>query len=1068
MEPPSKRLRLDSSTHGADHDDGENEDELSMTPAQFDASQDPMYQLDKKRAKAATRLKSTFENIFEKYGKDFDGDDDLVNWYTDEVEVDNGHINLMEARLGSDVEDLSGEEDERILSGKSDGRAKRPKSQLTSLIPTSHTKHKPTSRLPATSPWNVGAGPGTYRLSSLAFSPPPYNAYPPFNFGPTFENGPVDPTWQAPDLPVQPHRQHISLIGAANSYLDPFGASPHHTTKRLVSAKSFLLPTAPTSSTANNSDVEEDDILLGEYNQGKQPIALSSVSERMPVASCASSNQSSQRSGQQPPFYGIDLNKDGAHDQTDDLRKGSIQDESIEPLMLATPPVPHQPAEENMQLCQTTGSSRNSSPTRPKKEQLKKSDARKSSKLHKEETNSETRLLQPHERRIEIIIPLMKGLFPAETITEQVAKEVTPIVDENAQELFTEQEVSIDSSRNVPCLQESRYTTPPISSYESVVSDQPVSDSTGESRDANAERTVQISESLMNTSRPSVLQDPPERRPKRRLEQAELPIALTLQYDEQGLENIDTEAGREPLSSPTAVDNSADESLTDGLHIEQKSNRDSEDDRTALHQRRFSVAGVGIDTERATLETNFEENVETALIDEQTPEVTPRRSPSPIDRLHERFASSTVETYGPAATEAVVSEMAILQEHIKDLPRDELDLTSVNSRGAEVLPVHPHALINEVPRHDQQVDEVLGISEVLTSHGARISALEQELGSRNPEHSAIGEITEPDSDPGKDRLSSMFEPSGTCEDQEHDAPNQPLFSSVLIDEINGLQLDSEPQDTERSPPPQDTELPDQDLSVFPVEPDAHFTSEPILPLPLRKTQSDAQHNTGIGRSPSPELGTSIEPELISRATSQISNSPTPTTPTRRRGPRSEAKPQSSHRRGAPSKRFPLSSLVPGGIDDESDDELSIAGSLSSTISRFNSPFSRTSTSDKLDLPPLWSTPRKTTRKFGLLKESASSARAPNRIHGLDRSVNVPPATDSRAGRSQSRRGRSRVANSSPLAHRVAERLLSSPTKRNRATPQRPPSLVASPHGTLRRCGEGGFVCDRDFCLTCCK
>ncbi|KAI0861111.1 hypothetical protein F4860DRAFT_179055 [Xylaria cubensis] len=1043
MEPPSKRLRLDSSTHGVDHDDGENQDELSMTPAQFHASQDPMYQLDKKRAKAATKLKSTFENIFEKYGKDFDGDDDLVNWYTDEVEVDNGHINLMEARLGSDIEDLSGEEDERILSGKSDGRGKIPKSQLKSLIPTSHTKHKPNSRLPATSPWNVGAGPGTYRLSSLAFSPPPYNAYPPFNFGPTFENGPVDPTWQAPDLPVQPRRQHISFIGSANSHLDPFGASPHHTTKRLVSAKSFLLPAAPTSSTTNNSDVEEDDILLGEYNQDKQPIALSPVSEktRMPVTSCPSSNLSRQRSDQQPPLHGLDFNKDGVHDQTDGLGKGSIQNESIEPLMPGTPPVSHQPAEENMQLRQTAGSSRNTSPTRPKKERPKKSYARKSSKLHNEETNSETRLLQPHERRIEIIIPLMKGLFPAETITKQVAKEVTPIVDENAQELYTEQEVSIDSSRNVPYLQESRYTTPPISSYESVMSDQSVSDSTGESRDANAERTVQTYESPMNTSRLSALQDIPERRPKRRLEQAELPIALTLQYDEQGLENIDTEAGREPLPSPTAVDN----------------------------QQRFSVAGVGTDAEPATVEASLEENVETALTDEQIPEVTPRRSLSPVDKLHERIAGSTVETSHPAATEAVVSEMAILQEHNnKDLSQDELDLTSVNLRRAEVLPVHPHALINEVSQHDQQFDEVLGISEVLTSHGARISAPEQELGSRNSEHSAIGEITEPDSDPGKDRLSPIFEPSGTCEDQEHDAPNQLLFSSVLIDEINGLQLDSEPQDTERSPPPQDIELPDQDLSVFPVESDTRSTSEPVLPLSLRKAQSDVQHNTGIGRSPSPELGTSIKPELISRATSQINNSPTPATPTRRRGSRSEAKPQSSHRRSPSSKRFPLSSLVPGGIDDESDDELSIAGSFSSTISRFNSPFSRTSANDKLDLPPLWSTPRKTTRKSGLLTGSVSSARTPNRIRGLDRSVNVLPATDSRAGRSQSRRGRSRAANSSPLAHRVAERLLSSPTKRNRATPQRPPSLVASPHGTLRRCGEGGFMCDRDFCLTCCK
>ncbi|KAI1739192.1 hypothetical protein F4680DRAFT_423100 [Xylaria scruposa] len=1060
MEPPSKRLRLDSSIHGADHDDEENEDELSMTPAQFNASQDPMYQLDKKRAKAATRLKSTLENIFEKYGKDFDGDDgDLVNWYTDEVEVDNGHINLMEARLGSDVEDLSGEEDERILSGKSGG-GKRPKSQSTSLIPTSHTKHKPKSRLPSASPWNIAAGPGTYRLSSLAVSPSPYNAYPPFNFGPTIENGSVDPTWQAPDLPVQPYRQHTSLIGAANNWLDPLGASPRHTNKRLVSAKSFLLPTA------KNSDVEEDDILLGEYNQDKQPIARSPVSKktRTPVTSHASSNQSSQRSGQQPPFYGLDLPKDSLHDQTDDLSQGSNQGKQIEPLMPGTPPVSHQPAEENTQLRQTAGSSRNTSPTRPQKGRPKKSDAHKSSVVHNEEAKPETRLLQSHERRIEIVIPLTKRLSPAETTAEQVTEETAPMADESAQELYIEQEVSIDSSRNVSYLQDSQHTTPPISSHESLVSCQLVSDSEEESRDATAERTIQTPEIPRNTPRPSALQDSLERRPKRTLEQTELPIAHISLHDGQGPENIDTEAGRELLSSPTAVDTPTNELLTDGLHqIEQELSRDSEDDRTAHHQQSSPVADVGIDAECASLDTSLEENVETMLTDDQIPELASHRSPSPIDRLHECTAGSAVETSDLAATETVVSEMAILQEqNNKDLPRDELDFASVNSRGA----VHSHTLINEVPQHDQQSDEALGISEVLTSHGARISAPEQEFGPRNSEHSAIGATTESESRSGKDRLSPTFEPSETCEDQEHDVSNQAFCSSVLIDEINDLQLDSEPQDSERSPSPRNIELPDQDLSIFPVESDIHSTSEPILQLAFRKKQTDAQLNTGIGRSPSPELGTPIEP----KATSQINGSPTPTTPTRRRGPRNEVKPRSGHHRSPSSKRFPLSSLVPGGIDDESDDELSIAGSsFSSTVSRFNSPFSRTSTNDKMDLPPVWSTPRKTTRKLGLLTGSASSARTPNRIHGLDRSVNMPPpATDSRPGRSQSRRGRNRIVNSSPLAHRVAERLLSSPTKRHRATPQRSPSLVASPHGTLRRCGEGGFVCDRAFCLTCCK
>ncbi|KAI1752771.1 hypothetical protein F4782DRAFT_114316 [Xylaria castorea] len=1071
MEPPSKRLRLDSSAHGADDDDEKNQDELSMTPTQFDASQDPTYQFGKGRMKAATRLKSSLEGIFEKYGNDFDADDDLVNWYADEIEVNNGHIHAMETRLGSDTEDpISSDEEERILSGKPGRRGERPKSQLKSLIPASHTKHKPNSGLQFTSPWNIAAGPGTYRLSSLASSSSPYSALPPFEFGPfPFGNGPIDPIWQAPDLPVQPHRQHISLVGAARSQFDPFGAPPHHITKRLVSAKSFLLHNTTTSS---NSDVEEEDeILLGGYKQNKLPITCSQASEKthIPVTSCSGSNQSSQSNGQQPPFYGIGLTKDVLHGQIDDLKKGSIQDNNTEPLIPETFSASHQPAKENTQLHQMAGSSRSTSPSRPKRGRPKKSDARKSSTFHNEEPKSETLLLQPHERRIEIIIPLMKRLFPAETIAEQVAEETTPIADESKQELYIEQGVSIDGSRDVSHSQDSQHTTPPTSNHESVVFRQLAPDSAGESRDATVERTVQTSESSMNTPSPSALQDPLKRRPKRTLEQTELPIAHMSLYDEQDLENIGIEAGREPVSSQTAADNSTDEPSTDGLHQkEQKLSCDSENDRMALHQQRYPTADAGTDEERATHDTSPEQNVETTPINEQIPEVISRRSPPPTERSYEGAAGSTIETSDPATTGAVVSELAISQDYEnKDLPGDEPDVASTNSYGEEALPVLPHTLITEAPRHDQQSDEELGISEILTSHGTRISAPEQEVRSRDSENPAIRETTESDSHPGKDCLSPTFESLETCEGQEHDAPDQPLSSNVLFTGINDLQLSSEPQDTERSPSPQAIELPDQDLSAFPAESDARSTSELVLRPLSRKTQTDAQHNTGIGRSPSPELGTPIGPEIISEATSRINDCSTPTTPTRRRGPRG-AKPQSNHRRSPSSKRFPLSSLVPGGIDDESDDELSIAGSFSSTISRFNSPFSRTSTNDNIDLPPLFSTPRKTARKFGLLTGSASSARTPNRIVGLDRGRNMPPATDSRAGRSQTRRARNRAVHSSPLARTVAERLLSSPTKRPRATPQRPPSLVASPHGTLQRCGEDGFVCDRDFCLTCCK
>ncbi|KAI0454899.1 hypothetical protein F5B21DRAFT_223811 [Xylaria acuta] len=1078
MEPPSKRLRLEPSPHGADDDDEENQDELSMTPAQFDASQDPMYQLDKGRAKAATRLKSTFEDIFEKYGKDFDGDDDVINLYTDEIEVDNGHVQSLESRKGPAAEDPhSSDEEERILSGKSGGRGKGGKPQSTSLMPASHTQHKPNPRLQFDSPWSKSPRPGTYRLSSLAFSSSPYDAHPPFDFRPSpFGNGPIDPVWQAPDLPVQPHRQHASLIRAAGSPFGPFGSSPHHLAKRLVSAKFFLLRTASTSSKANDGDMEEeDDILLGGYKQNKLPITRSPASKktRIPVTSSTSSKISSQIPGQQPPFYEIGLSKDDGHKQHDGLEKESTQDKGSP--VTETFSASHQPTGENTQLHQITENSRSTPPSRPKRGRPKKSDTRKSLGFHNEEPKRKTRSLEPHERRIEIIIPMMKRLFPAETELEQVAEETSPVVNENPQELHIEQRAYIHERRDIPHLQDSLRTTPPIGSHESVVFHQLAPDSAGESRNTNAEHPVQTSESQKDGHRPSELQDSPKWRPKRTREQTEMFAAHTPSHDEQGLENIGIEASRDPMCLQTTADNFTCESVTDGLHqIEQKSNCDSENDRAALDQQRLPIADVDVDEEHAAHNTSSEQSAKTILINEQDPEVSSCRSPSSAEIWHECAADSTIEISDPATTGAVVSETAVSQEKLKSshyeneyLPRDEPDLASVDFREEKALLIHPHAPDNEDPRHYQQCNEVLGVSEILTSYEARIPTPEQDVGSHSPEYPAIRETTESDQHLGEDCLPRTFEPPETFEDQEHDAFNHPLFSSVLVAEIDGLQLDSDPRDTERSPSPQATELPDEDLSAFPGESNTRSTSELVLRLSSRKTRTNVQHNTGIGRSPSPELGTPIGPEIISGATSRTNDSPTPTTPTRRRGRRS-AKPRSSHRRSPSSKRFPLSSLIPGGIDDESDDELSITGSLSSTMSRFHSPFSRTGTNDNIDLPPLFSTPRKTTRKYGLLTGSPSSARTPNRNLGLDRGGIMPPATDSRAGRSQARRGRSRAVHSSPLARTVAERLLSSPTKRYRATPQRPPSLVASPHGTLRRCGEDGFVCERDFCLTCCK
>ncbi|MCJ1320254.1 hypothetical protein MMC15_005592 [Xylographa vitiligo] len=82
MEPPLKRQRLGNSPE----------------------------QLLQKRARNDLRLKSRFESIFEKFGKDFTGVGDEIDFQTGKIVVNNGHLTTMQGEL--DAEGLANEEDE--------------------------------------------------------------------------------------------------------------------------------------------------------------------------------------------------------------------------------------------------------------------------------------------------------------------------------------------------------------------------------------------------------------------------------------------------------------------------------------------------------------------------------------------------------------------------------------------------------------------------------------------------------------------------------------------------------------------------------------------------------------------------------------------------------------------------------------------------------------------------------------------------------------------------------------------------------------------------------------------
>jgi hypothetical protein len=114
MEPPLKRPRLfepdksepsiayDSDNYSDLYDDEDTPLEVEEDGQEEDDDNDddehgdPDVQLEQTRAQLDLKLKSKFEAIFEKYGRDFTGIGDEIDLRTGEIVIDNGHLLEME------------------------------------------------------------------------------------------------------------------------------------------------------------------------------------------------------------------------------------------------------------------------------------------------------------------------------------------------------------------------------------------------------------------------------------------------------------------------------------------------------------------------------------------------------------------------------------------------------------------------------------------------------------------------------------------------------------------------------------------------------------------------------------------------------------------------------------------------------------------------------------------------------------------------------------------------------------------------------------------------------------
>ncbi|KAK1994841.1 centromere protein Scm3 [Colletotrichum falcatum] len=114
MEPQAKRPRTGPSPLGQRSKEDE-DDELNYEPHEVSQMRDPGYQLEKSRAFAAFKLKSTFEHIFQKYERDFTGIGDEIDLRTGEIVTDNGHLARMRNERDTGIPDQDDEEDEGML-----------------------------------------------------------------------------------------------------------------------------------------------------------------------------------------------------------------------------------------------------------------------------------------------------------------------------------------------------------------------------------------------------------------------------------------------------------------------------------------------------------------------------------------------------------------------------------------------------------------------------------------------------------------------------------------------------------------------------------------------------------------------------------------------------------------------------------------------------------------------------------------------------------------------------------------------------------------------------------------
>lgn len=256
MEPPAKRAKVGRAPHDAPDvnsnkmnsktgkkgtgntraNGDDDDDEIAMDPEDYAMKVDPEYRLDRSRAVADNKLKSAFELLFEKYSQDFGDTGDEINFYTDEIEVDNGHIASLPVERPSKQ---GGDQDSDDESDEGGDTHEQP--ALSSAAKAS------SSRLVASLlPSRFGPG-GTVIMGGSA--PGVHQGLAP---------GEIDPTWAAPEIPDAA----FSTPGGGVPFVPPPPPprSAYAPPQRTVFTKT--LPTTYGGGLGEDGEDEDDDLIL--------------------------------------------------------------------------------------------------------------------------------------------------------------------------------------------------------------------------------------------------------------------------------------------------------------------------------------------------------------------------------------------------------------------------------------------------------------------------------------------------------------------------------------------------------------------------------------------------------------------------------------------------------------------------------------------------------------------------------------------------------------------------------------------------------------------------------------